>query len=198
MDTASPIVVGAFVLASGLLLLGWGYKLVRLTLGIAGLLIGGALGWELGQALGGSGWVMIAASVAGALLLSALMPLLRKLGIFLLGFGAGSALGTLLLGSPASWTELAVVLGAGIGGGLMGLFLERFLLVTATSFLGSLGAVTGFGSLSGIGLPVHEFLAQSPGTTHEIPLLALGAIAGLWALGFAWQLGRSKKRKKRD
>jgi hypothetical protein len=132
----------------------------------------------------------------GAVLLSALMPMLRKFGIFLLGFGAGSALATLLLGSPASWTELGVMLGAGLGGGLMGIFLERFLLVTATSLLGAIGTVTGFGSLTGIGLPVHEFLARDAGAVQEVPLLALGAVAGLWVLGFAWQLGRSRKRKK--
>lgn len=196
MDTASPIVLGVVALAAGLLLLGWGYKLVRLVLGVAGLLIGGALGWELGAALGWTGWGIYAAAGVGAVLLAALMPLVRKLGVFLLGFGAGSSLGTLLLGAPASWTEGAVVIGAGVAGGLVGLFLERFLLVVATSFLGALAAVTGFGSLTGIGLSVSQFLAHDPGSGAEIPLLVYGAIAGLWVLGFASQMGRSRKKRR--
>jgi len=198
MDTASPIALGVIVLASGLLLLGWGYKLVRLVLGVAGLLIGGALGWELGQSVGLVGGFLYGAAAIGAVLLAVLMPLLRKLGIFLLGFGAGSALGTLLMGSPTTWAEGAVIVGAGIGGGLIGLFLERFLLVTATSFLGALGAVTGFGSITGLGLTVEQFLAQDPGATHTIPLVALVVIAALWVGGFAWQMGRSRKRRKQE
>ncbi len=195
LDT-TPLVTGTILLLTGLLLLGWGYKLFRLTMAVAGLLIGASLGWQIGMQLSPQGWFPIATSVVGAVVLAALMPLVRKLGLFVLGFAAAWGVAMLVLGPPSDAVSLATAAGAGLVGGVVGMFVEKLLLVVATSYLGAMAAVLGFGSMTGWGMEPGQFLAasQQPGT---YPVAVLASVLALWFGGLLFQL-QGRKRKKDD
>ena len=192
MEANAPLITGVILLAAGVLLLGWGYRLIRQALVVAGLLMGAALGWEVCKAMGVTGgltWVGIA---VGALLLAALMPMVRRAGVFLLGCGAGWGMAVLVIGPPAEPTEYLVPLAAAAVGGVSILLLERMLLIVATSYLGAVCITLGFGTLTRIGVTAAQFMsAEHP---PDIPLGVVLAVFGLCVVGVGAQLGTHKKQ----
>lgn len=195
LDT-TPLVTGAILLLAGLLLLGWGYKLFRLTMGVAGLLIGASLGWQIGMQLSPQGWFPIAASAVGAVVLAALMPLVRKAGLFVLGFAAAWGIAMLVMGPPSDAVSLFTVVGAGLVGGVVGMFVEKLLLVVATSYLGAMAAVLGFGSMTGFGMEPGQFLTASQ-HPDSYPIAILATVLALWFAGLLFQL-RGRRRNKEE
>ena len=192
MDPDPTVVSGVLVAIAGLFLLGWGYRLMRIAMAMAGLLLGAALGWEVCRALDVGGlWVWIGMA-GGAALLAALMPLVRRAGMFLLGFSAAWGLAALFIGPPAGTQSVLVHAAAGLAGGMAILFLERIVLIVATSYLGGLSLVLGFGTVTGIGLSASQFL-EPGGATLGWPVIA--AVLGLTALGIAVQFARGGKKR---
>lgn len=193
MEANGPLITGIVLLAAGALLLGWGYRLIRQVLVVAGLLMGAALGLEVCKAMGVTGgltWVGIA---VGALLLAALMPMVRRAGVFLLGCGAGWGMAVLVAGPPQEWLEYLAPAAAALVGGVAILLLERLLLIVATSYLGAVCVTLGFGTLTHIGITLAQF--TSADHPPDIPLPVVLAAFGLCVLGVAAQLGYNKQTR---
>jgi len=194
MEANGPLISGIVLLAAGVLLLGWGYRLIRQVMVVAGLLMGAALGWEVCKAIGVTGGVTWVGIALGALLLAALMPLVRRAGVFLLGCGAGWGMAVLVAGPPQEWMEYLAPAAAALVGGIAILLLEKLLLIVATSYLGAVCVTLGFGTLTHIGITALQFMsADHP---PDIPLAFVLAVFGLCLLGVGAQLGYNKKQNK--
>lgn len=195
METDTSIATGVTLFVGGLFLLGWGYPLMRAAMALAGLLLGAVLGWELCRALGLSGWLVYLAMAVGAGILAALMPLVRRAGMFVLGTAAGWGMVTLFAGPGGEWPMIAVHAAAGLVGGLAIFFLERIVLIVATSYLGALVMVTGFGTVTGIGLQLSDLTGAGASGT-EISWKVVLAVLALTGLGIGVQLARSKRKRR--
>jgi len=195
MEFDGHLITGVVLIACGILLLGWGYRLVRVAMVIAGLLVGAALGFEVCKAVGAAGWMVWVGVGLGALLLAVLMPLVRRAGMFLLGSSAGWSMAALLAPPPQALSEYAIHIGAALAGGIAILFLERMLLMVATSYLGALVSIVGFGTLTGIGITAQQVVAADHGRPPDIPLAVALATFALCLVGIAVQQGRARRMK---
>lgn len=119
-----------------------GYRLFRLTLGLTGFLLAGAVALVL------AGWIsqghlltMAIVTLCGGLCGAAALFFLYRTGVFFLGFlGAMIAAYQLLHARPEPWAPWAI-LGAALGGGLIALAVERPVMTLTTAFLGAWIAV---------------------------------------------------------
>ncbi len=195
MGTDTSIATGVALFVGGLFLLGWGYPLMRMAMALAGLLLGALLGWELCRALGVEGWLVYLAMALGAGILAALMPLVRRAGMFVLGTAAGWGMVALFAGPASEWPLLALHVGAGLAGGLAILFLERIVLIVSTSYLGSLAMATGFGTVTGIGIGLPE-LTGAATDGGDLSWGVVAAVLALTAIGIGVQLARSKRKRR--
>jgi len=196
MGIDAHMFTGALLIAAGVLLLGWGYRLVRVAMVVAGMLLGAGLGFEVCKAIGVTGWMTWLGVGLGALLLAVLMPLVRRAGMFLLGSSAGWTMAALLVPAPQEWTEYAIHAAAALVGGVAILMLERMLLIVATSYLGALVAVVGFGTLTRIGITAQQVAAADLGRPPEIPLGTAVAILATCLVGIAVQLGQARRKRR--
>lgn len=194
MEIDASLITGAVLTAAGILLLGWGYRLVRVAMAVAGLFLGAALGYEVCEIVGATDWMVWVGMGAGALLLAVLMPLVRRAGMFLMGSAAGWAMAAMLLAQPQQWTEYTIFVGSALVGGVAILFMERLLLMIATSYLGALFAVMGFGTLTGIGITAEQFAAASFSRPPEIQPAVAVAIFAVCLVGVGVQLGQARQK----
>jgi hypothetical protein len=121
-----------------------GYFTIRVIIGLTGfLLAGGVAGILAGWASNGHLWSMALAGLLGGVCGAMALFFLYRAGIFILGtIGAGMAAFTLLGGMEMneSWAgQWApwVLLGAGAGGGILALFIQRPVMILATSAIGA-------------------------------------------------------------
>ncbi len=170
--TISLVALGAVVL--GLAQCFFGYRILRVILGITGFILGGLLAGYLVFSLTQSQLFAVIAGVIGGLIGAGLMAGLYVIGVFLLGafFGgmAASALLTLGGGSPQLWVVAILAIAAGV----VAVLLQKPMLVVATAFLGSWWAVTGVAALTG---------AVELGGFQAVPLVLKDASAG-WLIGW--------------
>ena len=197
MDVDSSMVTGVALVIGGLFLLGWGYPLMRMAMALAGLLLGALLGWELCRALGVGGWLVYLGMAVGAALLAALMPIVRRAGMFVLGTSAGWGMASLFAGSAPDWPLVLLHLLMALGGGVMILLLERHVLVVATSYLGALVMVLGFGTVTGIGVSTAAFLDPANAGAAAMGWREITAVLALTGGGVAVPLARRGKRRQR-
>src|SRR5215831_6456740 len=103
-------ITAALAILAGILVCFWGYRLLKVTLGIMGAVVGASSGWALGLSLspGSTGMAMVY-SVLGAVIGAALCIWLFFLGIFLLA-SAGTALAAAVFNGLGRQPEPLVVL----------------------------------------------------------------------------------------
>lgn len=113
----------------GILMCVFGYRLFRVWLSVAGLLMGAYLGYYLGGLLGGDVWPIVAAVVVGVLL-AIVSYWLYKVGAVLVGALLGASLVLVVasnLGIDALWWP--ALIGAAVGALVAGLFIKEFIIV---------------------------------------------------------------------
>jgi hypothetical protein len=181
------------LLTSGFIICFFGYRLLRLTLGLAGFGVGLAFGLLIAGLIPGATQVLtiilgIVAGILGAILATALC----KVGVFLLGAGAGALVaGVIVAATGWHYPMIARVLAA-IAGGILTLILERPLISILSALAGAWGIVLGafrlFGWHHGSAHP------QEPPANYGV-MIALWLVLGL--TGIMVQL-RSRHRHKRE
>jgi hypothetical protein len=161
----------------------------RLTLTVAGVLIGGALGYSAGE-----GNLVLA--LLGALIGGVLLYVLFRIGIFiagaLLGAVLGIALGMLFGLEQGGLMLLAVIIGV-VAGGLIALVLQKLVIIASTAFGGAASLVGGLSLVFptlGLITTTEDGFTQS--TFGFIVWLVLGV------LGFLFQFRDSKGMKRID
>jgi Domain of unknown function (DUF4203) len=86
-------VTAAVAIGAGILICFWGYRMLKVTLGIMGAVVGASGGWAVGLSLAsGSTGIALVCAILGAVVGAGLCIWLFFLGIFLLGASAGTAL----------------------------------------------------------------------------------------------------------
>lgn len=180
------LLAGLLAVLYGLIACFFGWRIFRLTLTIAGVLIGGALGYTVSE---GS----VITALVGALIGGGLLFALFRIGIFiagaLLGAVLGIALGLVIGLEQGGLMPLAVIIGV-VAGGLIALVLQKLIVIASTAFGGAASIVGGLSLLfPELGLIAATEDGASQTTFGLIIWLVLGAF------GFLFQFRDSKGMK---
>jgi hypothetical protein len=125
-------------IAAGILICFWGYRMLKLTLGIMGAIVGASGGWALGLSLApGNTVIALVCAVLGAVVGAGLCIWLFFVGIFLLGASAGTALAAALFNGLGQQPQPLVVLILAVVFGVIAILVQKFMIVISTAFTGS-------------------------------------------------------------
>jgi hypothetical protein len=180
--------------AAGLVITFAGYPLIRLLIGLLGLLAGAFAGSVAAGLLFAPAetWVYPVSMVVGGLLGALLAQFFFSAGIFLLGACFGALVGSVLAARFGFEPVVGGVVAA-LAGGLLALGLQKPLIALSTAFLGSWLLVSSAFVALGIEealRPPNEMLER---VAREGQTGFLAAWAALGAIGFAVQI-RSRPR----
>ena len=188
LSTVSPILL----LFAGFVVCFFGYRLLRLTLGLAGFGVGLALGIAVAGLIHGHSHVFtIVIGIVCGILGAVLASLLYKVGVFLLGAGAGVLVATIIVTATSWHYPMLAHLIAAIVGGILTLVLERPLVSVLAALAGSWGIV--FGAFRLVGWHHVAAGAKAP-STHYGVLIACWLVLGIIGAGVQF---RSDGRRKR-
>ena len=189
---------GALVaIALGVLICFFGYRLLRVTLGVFGFAVGAALGGLIVSSIAGVAqvFVLIVALAAG-ILGAVLAAVVYKVGVFLLGAGAAALVASFFAAGAGGASGTLVVIVAAILGGLLTLFLQKPAVSVLTAFGGAWGVVAGVFHLVGWydlqqGFQSFQGLRGTPG--HFLVVIACWLVLGMF--GTIAQLAAGRKRR---
>lgn len=134
----------AVAIAAGTLYCFLGYRALKFIIGLTGFLLAAASAGALAALVSGGNLPATAVvALLGGLCGAAALFFVYKLGVFALGAVGGLVVGIhVLQGREESWIVLAII-GCAIGGGLLALLLERFMLTLTTAVVGAWLTATG-------------------------------------------------------
>jgi hypothetical protein len=188
VTTVSPVLM----LIAGFILCFFGYRLLRFTLALAGFAVGLALGLAVAGLIHGVGQVFtIVVGVVCGILGALISTLLYKVGVFMLGAGAGVLVAGIILTATGWHQPMLVRAIAAVVGGLLTLIVERPLVSILSAFAGAWGIV--FGAFQLLGWYHVTAVAKSPPSNYGYAVLAW-VIVG--AIGAGVQLRAGGRRKK--
>ena len=184
MDLAldADALAGAIVAAIGLVYGLFGYRLLKVAVTVAGVVVGGwALAWVAAE-LGAGEATSWAAGAMGALLGALLFFKLLVVGIFALGAGLGGLLAVLVAAGAGEALSPPVMALFGLVGGVVALVFRKHVLILATSFHGAYVTVVGLAFVLG----VQDGLVLDGNGVRQPALDAWGLQVGAWlVLGLA-------------
>ena len=172
------------VCVAGILICFWGYRLLKLTLGLLGFIAGAYAGWQLSvSVLDANNAMALVCAFVGGLIGMALYLWLYFLGIFLLGATAGAIVAAAFFNGTAHQPQPLVVLAVSVGFGLIALMAQKFMIVAATAFSGAYLIAASLWPFIAAQNPSRIWLDP----THVPPLGSLGyAALAIWlVLGVA-------------
>jgi len=186
LSPAGVIAATVAAILFGLLYCFAGYRLFRFLLGLTGFILAGSAAAALAGWLSDGRLVYMAAGlVLGGVAGAAALYFMYYAGVFCLGLlGAVVVAHNALAGQPESWVPWAL-LGAGVLGGLLALWLMRPVIVLATAAIGASLVVHGAVFLAGTA-GLHEVL-ENPAHEGEILSAMLIGWAALTLLGAVTQ-----------
>jgi Domain of unknown function (DUF4203) len=185
------------VIIAGLLICFWGYRILKVSLGIIGFVGGAFGGWELGLAwANNSGGITLACALAGGIIGMVLCLLFYFLGVFLLGAAAGAVVAAACANGISHPVQPLILLVLPIAFGVIALLAQKFMIVVSTAFSGAYLITAGIWPFVVHGqdaAPIWLYPAHhaSPGNMGYAAL-ALWVVLAL--LGMATQL-RAGRRK---
>jgi hypothetical protein len=189
LSTVPPIAL----LVAGVVVCFFGYRLLRLTLGLAGFGVGLALGLMIAGLIPHVSQVLtIVVGIVCGILAALAASLLYKLGVFLLGAGAGALLAGVVIAATGWHYPVLIRIVAAIIGGILTLLIERPLVSILSSFAGAWGIV--FGSFQLLGW--HRTAGPDKAPAHYGIMVACWLVLAL--LGAVVQLrsgGRHGRRQ---
>jgi hypothetical protein len=190
MNSLSVLPAG-LLLVAGVVLCFFGYRLLRLTLALAGFGVGLALGLALARLIPGTSqvFVLIVGLVLGVLG-AVLATLLYKVGVFLLGAGAGVLIASVVLAATGWHYPMIARLLAAVAGGVLALILERPVISVLSALAGSWGVVLGAFRL--LGWYHVDAAAKSPPANYGLLILAWIVVG---AIGSVAQLSKGRGKK---
>lgn len=184
-------------IALGVFVCFFGYRLLRVTLGVAGFAVGAGAAWFFASGIAGiAPLVLVIAVVAAGALGAVLAVLVYKAGVFLLGAGIGTMLALFAFagsGGSAGWLVTAAV---AVVFGVVTILLERAMVTVLTALAGAWGVALGGFHLAG-------WLDMSRGIEALAPLnvgagrlpIIVGAALFLAMVGMLTQFGQGRKRR---
>lgn len=132
------------VIIAGILVCFWGYRLLKLTLGVLGFIAGAYAGWQIGLSVlhANTGMALVCALVGG-LIGAVLYVWLFFLGVFLLGATAGSIVAAAFFNGAGHQPQPLIFLAIAIGFGIIALVAQKFMIVISTAFSGAYLIIAG-------------------------------------------------------
>ncbi len=129
---------------AGALICFWGYRILKLSLAIIGLVAGAGIGWEVASSVAhASEGVALVCALAGGLIGMVLVLWLYYLGIFLLGAAAGTVLAGAVFNGTAHQVQPIILLAIPVLFGVIALLAQKFMIALSTAFSGSYLVVAG-------------------------------------------------------
>jgi hypothetical protein len=179
-------------LVAGFLTCFWGYRILKITLGITGFIVGMAGGSSFGLSLapGNNAVALICGLVAGVIG-AVLCVWLFFLGVFLLGASTGAIVGAAICSAAAIEPQPIILIVVAIIFGLIALALQKFMIILSTAFGGSylitagiLHFITGVQNISPPWFSHHQ-----PGSVGLLGYIALAfwIILGLAGVSFQYR-----------
>ncbi len=199
MAGVSSLPIGIFLVGIGLATAFFGYRLLKIILGIVGFALGAMGGHNLLVYFGvhGSTALLVGAILAGLIGAFLVFPL------FMLGvFALGSATGILLVHVIGyGWSPIAIVVGI-VAGGFLAVAFQRPLIIIATAVDGAALTVMGVASFfrpihwhpQGVWPPPH---ASTLGIHTPIAWIAIAVLAAI-ALIHQFRDGRQANRTEKS
>ncbi|MFO7900312.1 MAG: DUF4203 domain-containing protein [Planctomycetota bacterium] len=188
---------------AGVILCFWGHRAFRPALGLFGALVGGYAAAAGGLYVSeGNHAVALFCGAIGAALGCVLMITAYLLGVFVIGAALGGMLGAVFtIQAPADLRLVVVAVLAALGG-VLGLFLERFIIIAATALNGAALVVGGLWMLASGVSPAEAYGKYLAAAGEPVALgaefggykyLLLAAWAALGCLGTWIQLSVKKE-----
>lgn len=189
-------VPGLLVLVLGLLVCFWGYRIMKIVLFLLGFYLGAYFTFLYGPGLYPDQplYVWGIASLVLGLAAGFLIYVFYRCGVFILGACLGVALTLNFAPHLQEMAKWALLILAGLAGGVLGLYLEKWTMKAATSFLGAWHAVQGVLFLfkkSPFLLPWEQMLGECGGGLQVLadrPWYFWASVIGLFLLGLGRQV----------
>ena len=184
-------------IAAGILICFWGYRILKITLGIMGFIGGASGGWAVGLSLAsGNNGVALVCAVIGGVIGAVLCVWLFFLGIFLLGASAGAIVGAAFFHAAHQQPQPILLLVLAVVFGVIALVMQKFMIIVSTAFSGSYLVIAGIfhlfkGSHHFSPLWFERVESGSAGVQDYL-VLALWLVVGL--AGMMFQYSGSRKR----
>jgi hypothetical protein len=208
LPAAYQVPAAAVLLAGGLLACFFGYRLFKVVLAVFGFIIGALAASSVFGA--GDTTPMVIAAIVGGVAGAALLLAAYFVGVALVGAGVGALL------VHAIWTQVegdphpAVVILFSVAGAVVATWLQRYVIILATAFMGAWTMLLGGMAVMGDSGPLRAAaagdiwvaypLSPAPGM-RWIPWawVALGAFGTLvqmrWTGGDRGRVGKTNKKK---
>jgi len=197
MNGYNGYITAGVAIVIGILICFWGYRMLKVTLGIMGAVVGASAGWALGLSwFPQSPGLALVCVVVGAVIGAVLCLWLFFLGIFLLGASAGTAVASAVFHGLGRQPEPLVVLIVAVVFGVLAIVLQKFMIVISTAFSGSYLLVAGLlqlltGTPNGTPLWVNP-LQPGPKGVLGVGAWILWVVVGLSAAAFQF---RDRRRR---
>jgi MFS family permease len=210
LPAAYQVPAAAVLFAGGLLACFFGYRLFKVVLGVFGFIIGALAASSVFGAADTT--PMVIAALVGGIAGAALLLAAYFVGVALVGAGAGALLVNLI------WTQIdgdphpAVVILFSVAGAVVATWLQRYVIILATAFMGAWTMLLGGMAVMGDSGPLRAAAAgdiwvayplnPAPGM-QWIPWawVALGAFGTLvqmrWTGGDRGRVGKAAKANKK-
>jgi hypothetical protein len=121
----------------------FGYRLFKFILGVIGFIIGAAMCGAIGYAISGNAIVTFIAALIGGVIGAFVMIPLYFVGVFLIGSFLGGILGAVILGVLSIKPHIGVLIITGVIGGILAVFIQKFMIILSTSFTGAWNIIAG-------------------------------------------------------
>ncbi len=190
-------------IAVGVLACFWGYRIVKLLLGIMGFAAGFVGGWTAAESLAsGHDIIALVSALVGGIIGGVLCVWLYFVGIFLLGAGAGVVVAGAVFAGMEHQAQPLLLLVFAVAFGLLALALQKFMIIVSTAFSGSYLIAAGAMHLVSAGRDAAPlwFNGVQKGRAEFMVYAALvfWLVCGLLGAGFQYRGGRKKVETKTE
>ena len=189
--------------AVGILICFLGYRLLKFTLAVVGLIAGAAGGWAVGLSLApGNNGIALVCAIIGGVICAVLCIWLFFLGIFLLGASAGAIVATTLFHAAGNQPQPILVLLLAIVFGVIALVMQKFMIIVSTAFIESYLVTAGVLHLLAGGQNVSplwfDHLQQGSAGILGYAALVVWLILGLGGASFQYRSRRRREEATRN
>ena len=188
-------------IAVGVLACFWGYRIVKVILGIMGFAGGFVGGWTAAASLApGHDVIALVSALLGGVIGGVLCVWLYFLGIFLLGASAGVVVAGAVFAGMGHEAQPIFLLVSAVASGLLALVLQKFMIIVSSAFSGSYLIAAGLLHLAYLGRDTAPlwFHGVQKGWAEVMVYVALVFWLGCGTVGarFQYRSGRKKVETK--
>lgn len=193
---SSQVATIPVAIAIGIFICFWGYKILKLTLGIMGFAAGAAAGVAAAMTLApGHNVIALVCAAIGGILGAVLCVWLFFFGVFLLGATAAPAVAAAVLGGTGHQIQPLPLLICAVVLGILALVMQKLMIIISTSLAGSYLIIASILHLLGRTDFAMPFRHLDSGSIGMVNYVALAVWLLLALIGISFQYGRTRSPK---